>query len=174
MLSYDAMYAVIAIVVSMLVVSEWLRDLTVRVLARMIGAVKCVLPQAFKFAKFVVCAAVLYATLPALHSFMVVEIAKQGGIDAIIKALGNHPDHAGVQEYGCGALMILAANDANRVEIAKQGGIDAIIKALGNHPDHAEVQRRGCGALGAALGMLAENPEIKQEIIKKGGEKYLK
>ena len=100
MLSYDAMYAVIAIVVSMLVVSEWLRDLTVRVLTRMIGAIKGVFPQAFKFAKFVVCAAVLYATLPALHSFAVVEIAKQGGIDAIIKALGNHPDHAEVQRLG--------------------------------------------------------------------------
>ena len=170
MLSYDAMYAVIAIVVSMLVVSEWLRDLTVRVLARMIGAVKCVLPQAFKFAKFVVCAAVLYATLPALHSFMVVEIAKQGGIDAIIKALGNHPDHAEVQRRGCGALGSLAVNDDNKVEIAKQGGIDAIIKALGNHPDHAGVQQQGSSALVS----LAVNDVNKVEIMKKGGEKYLK
>ena len=72
------------------------------------------------------------------------EIAKQGGIDAIIKAMGNHPDHAGLQAQGCGALWSLAANnDANQVEIAKQGGIDAINKAMGNHPDHAEVQRLG-------------------------------
>ena len=119
MLSYDATYAVIAIVVSMLVVSEWLRDLTVRVLTRMIGAIKGVFPQAFKF---VVCAAVLYATLPALHSFAVVEIAKQGGIDAIIKALGNHPDHAGVQQQGSSALVSLAVNDVNKVEIMKKGG----------------------------------------------------
>ena len=119
MLSYDAMYAVIAIVVSTLVVSEWLRDLTFRALTPMIGAIKSVFPKAFKF---VVCAAVLYATLPVLHSFMVVEIAKQGGIDAIIKALGNHPDHAGVQEYGCGVLGRLAANDANKLEIIQKGG----------------------------------------------------
>ena len=167
MLSYDAMYAVIAIVVSMLVVSEWLRDLTVRVLTRMIGAIKGVFPQAFKF---VVCAAVLYATLPALHSFAVVQIAKQGGIDAIIKALGNHPDHAEVQATGFGALAMLAANDDNRVEIAKQGGIDAIIKALGNHPDHAGVQQQGSSALVS----LAVNDVNKVEIMKKGGEKYLK
>merc|ERR1712216_956223 len=65
----------------------------------------------------------------------------------IIKALGNHLHHAGVQLHGSRALGNLAINDANSVEIAKQGGIDAIIKALGNHPDHAGVQNSGCGAL---------------------------
>ena len=89
----------------------------------------------------------------------------------IIKALGNHPDHAEEIMRGCHALGSLAGNnDANRVEIAKQGGIDAIIKALGEHPDHAWVQQEGS----RALGNLAFNTDIKQEIIKKGGEKYLK
>ena len=79
-----------------------------------------------------------------------VEIAKQGGIDAIIAKHGS--------------------SDAIRVEITKQGGIDAIIKALDTLPDHAWVQKVGRWA----LGFLANNAEIKQEIINKGGEKYLK
>ena len=57
------------------------------------------------------------------------------------------------------------------MEIAKQGGIDAIIKALGNHPDHAEVQRQGSGAL---RNLADRNDGNKVEIMKKGGEKYLK
>ena len=94
-----------------------------------------------------------------------------GEIDAIIKTVGRHPDHAGVQEEGCGALWNLAANnDVNQVEIAKQGGIDVIIKALVKQPDHAKIQEWGC----CALMELANNAEIKQEIIKKVGEKYLK
>ena len=137
--SYEIMYAVIAIVGSSLVVSQRLRDLAVRFTPRVMTE------DVFPAFKFVVCAAVLYATMKALGNhpdhakveIAKVEIAKQGGIDAIIKALGNHPDHAGVQQNGCGALGILAINDANKVEIAKQGGIDAIIKALGNQPDQA-------------------------------------
>ena len=64
MLSYDAMYAVIAIGGSMLVCSETVRDLTVRVFAPMLRFCAPMLPEAFKFG---VCATVLYGALPYLH-----------------------------------------------------------------------------------------------------------
>jgi hypothetical protein len=56
-----------------------------------------------------------------------VEIAKQGGIAGLVKALVQHPDNAGVQEQGCLALLSLACNDANRVEICKEVGICAVV-----------------------------------------------
>ena len=133
-----------------------------------------------------------------------VEIVNQGGTDGIIKALGTHPNNMwwfqkwvcwalrklSAYDYCCCALRKLAGNNANKVEIAtqlsveiakqggidaiiaksKQGGIDAIIKALDTLPDHAWVQKVGRWA----LDFLANNAEIKQEIINKGGEKYLK
>ena len=95
------------------------------------------------------------------------KIANHGGIDAIIKNLVKYPDHARVQQSGCLALwrLVVAHRDNNRKEIAKQGGIDAIIKALGKHPDHAGVQHN-CGM---TLKNLADEADIKQEIIEKGG-----
>ena len=263
------MYAVIAIVISILVVSEWFRDLVFEPMVLFFAPIlNQMLLKAFKF---VVCATVLFGTLKVLHALIVVTIAKQEGIDAIIKAMGRHPNNAYVQYYGCSALRKFSANDyccwalqklfatdankveivnqggtdgiikalgthpnntwwfqkwvcwalrklsaydyccwalrklagnnankveiatqlsveiakqggidaiiakhgssdAIRVEITKQGGIDAIIKALDTLPDHAWVQKVGRWA----LGFLANNAEIKQEIINKGGEKYLK
>ena len=49
-----------------------------------------------------------------------VTIAKEGGVDVIIKAMKVHESVAAVQEYGCAALQNLALNNAkNRVTIAK-------------------------------------------------------
>ena len=176
MLPHDTIYAVIAIVVSSLVVSEWLRHLPVRVLTRMMDAIKSVLtdpmlmidairrafPTAFKF---VVCAAVLYGTLPILHPAMVVIMARQGGIQKLVEALNTHPDQALVQQFGCGMLAWKAMTRSNRKEIPKRKGIPAIIKALDYHPGHAGVQKSGC----AALQNLAFRRANGKEIAKEGG-----
>ena len=50
-----------------------------------------------------------------------VEIAKQGGIDTIIKVTGEHPD-SNVQEYCPLVLRRLAENPQNKQEIIKKGG----------------------------------------------------
>jgi hypothetical protein len=39
-----------------------------------------------------------------------VAIASKGGIELILQAMKLHPNHAGVQEKGCGALRNLAFN----------------------------------------------------------------
>ena len=48
-----------------------------------------------------------------------VEIARQAGIDAVIKALVNHRGAEKVQWQGCGALRSLAVNADNEMEIAR-------------------------------------------------------
>jgi len=60
------------------------------------------------------------------------EIGRQGGIDAIIKALVNDREHAGVQDQGSAALRNLALNAATKEEIEKQGGMEAISKTSGS------------------------------------------
>jgi hypothetical protein len=39
-----------------------------------------------------------------------IAIASKGGIELILQAMKRHPNHAGIQEYGCGVLFNLAAN----------------------------------------------------------------
>ena len=48
------------------------------------------------------------------------EIARQGGIAAVVKALDNHPTSIAMKEH---------AYD-NRMEIAREGGIAVLVKAL--------------------------------------------
>jgi hypothetical protein len=76
-----------------------------------------------------------------------VEMGKQGGLSALVRAMALHRDNAGVQEKGCAALLNLAVNDANEVEIGKNGGIDAIVKALELHRGNVSVREKGCKAL---------------------------
>ena len=85
--------------------------------------------------------------------------------------MSNHTDHAGVLEAACWALEIFAGADNEiRQTTPMEGVINAIIKGLCKHPDHKVVQAQGC----RALRTLAFNRDtIKQEIINKGGEKYL-
>ncbi len=56
-----------------------------------------------------------------------VTIAKEGGIQRILKSMNEHASSAAVQEKGCMALRNLSANnDNNKVTIAKEGGIQRI------------------------------------------------
>jgi len=68
------------------------------------------------------------------------------------------------------ASMELATKRAK--EIFTQQGIDVILIALRNDPYGMTWQFQSTVVL--VLQIFAQNPEIKQEIIKKGGEKYLK
>ncbi len=44
----------------------------------------------------------------------------QGGIEAVVTAMGRHAENAKVQEYACGALGNLAVNDENQAKIGAQ------------------------------------------------------
>ena len=62
-----------------------------------------------------------------------VKIGEAGGVDAVVKAMQTHLQHAGVQEQGCGALMNLAAKDALRASIKDLGGCTAARSASEAH-----------------------------------------
>eukprot|EP00945_MAST-04E_sp_MAST-4E-sp1_P003866 g3866.t1 len=74
---------------------------------------------------------------------MEVTIAKEGGIQRILKSMNEHASSAGVQEQGCWALRNLAGNDDNEVTIAKDGGIQRILKSMNEHASSAAVQENG-------------------------------
>ena len=44
----------------------------------------------------------------------------QGGIEAVVTAMGRHVENAKVQEEACGALRNLAVNDENQAKIGAQ------------------------------------------------------
>ncbi len=44
----------------------------------------------------------------------------QGGIEAVVTAMGRHADNARVQEETCGALCNIADNDENQAKIGTQ------------------------------------------------------
>jgi hypothetical protein len=79
-----------------------------------------------------------------------VAIAEQGGIRAILDAMGNHSRHTGVLEECSRVLSSLAANADNKGAIAEQGGIRAVralLDAIGNHSRHTGVLEPCCRAL---------------------------
>ena len=66
-----------------------------------------------------------------------VEIAKQGGITAILKGMVTHQGHLGVQERGCLALAIIGWSHRDLQEQIKGEGAVKVVKramALSNFP----------------------------------------
>jgi len=57
------------------------------------------------------------------------QIARVGGIEALVTAMQGHPTDPVVQEQACMALFRLAASqDENQVKISNLGGIQALLK----------------------------------------------
>ena len=75
------------------------------------------------------------------------KVAEASGIEAVVGAMGGHPEVAAVQEQGCGVLRLLAAMDDNHAEIAAAGGVEVVVRAIICHPEVAGVQEQGLGAL---------------------------
>ena len=63
-----------------------------------------------------------------------VAVASAGGIEAVVRAMGDHKGSTGVQKYGCGALRNLAAGSEDiRAAVATVGGIEAVVNAMQSH-----------------------------------------
>ncbi|EGD78065.1 hypothetical protein PTSG_12816 [Salpingoeca rosetta] len=77
-------------------------------------------------------------------------IVEHGGIEAVIRAMGNYVRDARVQQSGCSALRHISyqrRTAQNAFAIAEQGGVEAVLVAMAAHPDNAYVQHQGCAAL---------------------------
>ena len=74
--------------------------------------------------------------------------ADAGGIEVVVAALQAHPQHAGVQRYGCGAVANVcsgsdAAARARRQRAVIAGATEAAVGAMQAHPGVAGVQGQG-------------------------------
>jgi len=91
-------------------------------------------------------------------------ISDEGGLCAVVAALRAHPDHAGVQEAGCGAFRNLGSLDTVKASIARAGGVELLLCALENHPFNATTQRNSC----SALRNISSDVEIRSQIGRRG------
>jgi hypothetical protein len=75
------------------------------------------------------------------------QIAAEGGIERVVKAMAAHEGETGVQKAGCWALAELAYEVANQLKIVAEGGIERTVKAMAAHERAASVQKAGCSVL---------------------------
>jgi hypothetical protein len=62
-------------------------------------------------------------------------VAGVKGSDAILRAMAQYPDNAGLQGDGCGALTNIShGNDANKRSIAQRGGVESVLNAMEVRP----------------------------------------
>ena len=75
------------------------------------------------------------------------QIARGGGIEQVVIAMGAHEHDARVQEAGCGVLGNLAVDEDNREAIAAAGGVERVLAAMRAHTGRVRLQEQACGAL---------------------------
>ena len=71
--------------------------------------------------------------------------AEAGAIEEVVQAMRAHPQVAGVQQYGCHALVNVcdgddAAGRARRLRATRAGGRTVAVAAMQAHPDDDNVQ----------------------------------
>ena len=90
------------------------------------------------------------------------QIADECGIEAVIAAMRNHPDAAGVQEQACHVIQDLCnRNKTNQDLIIQHGGLDLIRAAMQTHESQASV----CGCAVSAMCNLVVKNDANQELI---------
>lgn len=94
-----------------------------------------------------------------------VEVARRGGLEAIVLRMREHLTHPRLLENACRAFINLAVNDDNELTIVARGGVDAIVMAMRAFPDDCALQTQGCWS----LRNLAFNPLNKRAVAGRGG-----
>merc|ERR1719230_2277433 len=107
-------------------------------------------------------------------------IAESGGFEAAVDAMRTHPDHAGVQESGCGVFHNVSNGPIECLEaVSKCSAVEAVIEAMQAHPAHAGVQEKACHAL-AQMGDVRrrvvemEDRRLHDRIVALGGAEALR
>ena len=88
-------------------------------------------------------------------------IIENGGIDTIIKALGNFPDDEGVLGAGTLALLRIADSEEGINAIFEAGGIAIVLKSLMAHPEFAKAAEHTLGMF-TCLGARSDFWDITQ------------
>mmetsp|Transcript_25608 Transcript_25608/g.73606 ORF Transcript_25608/g.73606 Transcript_25608/m.73606 type:complete len:772 (+) Transcript_25608:86-2401(+) len=80
-----------------------------------------------------------------------------GGLKAILEAMSENLEDAGIQRQGCEALEYLVRESRGRTKYCRvlaAGGLEATLTALSKHPRVVDVQQKGCRAIAALAGGL--------------------
>ncbi|KAJ1491757.1 armadillo-type protein [Baffinella frigidus] len=82
------------------------------------------------------------------------QLAKSGGLTAVVQGMKSHASDPVAQEKGCGAIAALAQNGNAREGIIEQGGIEACLEAMARHAEHTPTQKQVLPALHTLLLLL--------------------
>ncbi|CAB9528750.1 ARM [Seminavis robusta] len=74
-------------------------------------------------------------------------IARLGGVMAIVRAMQMHPTNVAIQVNACEALEHLSVDPDTQAATTEVGGMAAIVQAMQRHPDNQQVQTAACKAL---------------------------
>jgi hypothetical protein len=74
-------------------------------------------------------------------------MARAGGILAIVRAMEQHSGHGGIQIAACRALEKLALDTENELAIGEVGGVEAVLGAMMAHFTDSKVQEAAWSAL---------------------------
>jgi hypothetical protein len=73
-------------------------------------------------------------------------IRAAGGIEELVRVLGEHHANAAVMEHACVTLAMLDCVDDYKARIAAAGDIEALVRVLGEHHANAAVTETACWA----------------------------
>lgn len=68
------------------------------------------------------------------------QVVKNRGVEAVLNAMRAHPDDAGVQESGCGALLNIVRY--NSVQVRNLGTTDVVRAAQTRHPELRDLSQQ--------------------------------
>ena len=93
-------------------------------------------------------------------------LSENGGINAVLMALGTHADVVQVQQQGVAALSSMTLRQPkNCTAIAAMHGVNTVVNAMTRHPNAAEVQRSSCLLI---RNLVSRNPELVEGIVQAG------
>lgn len=81
------------------------------------------------------------------NSINALDIAREGGIPALLQVMETHRHHHLIQEYSAACLQNLAVDDFIRDRIVARGGVRRIVKAMYEHPTEAPLLAQCCASL---------------------------
>ena len=84
----------------------------------------------------------------ACHAQNQVKVAQLNGIQLILQALTEHPQHTLCIQYCCWALKNLCLHAENKVRVMRANGHKLVVAALKANPGHAGIVDEACQTLG--------------------------
>ena len=80
----------------------------------------------------------------AVNADIAVKIGAEGGVEAIVQAMGGHPGSGVLQRYCCGALGTLGQSNRDiQQRIKRAGAEEAVQRAMASPDAYASTKEQG-------------------------------